>query len=539
MKTRYRISKIGTMTLITGLILLAAQAAATDPAVLYVKPGGITNGACDGWANACALPYALSIAGTDDELWLMQGIYTPTTRTIADDPRSATFQPPSGVLVYGGFAGDETALAQRDWLAHVTVLSGDLEGNDAVDEHGVVTDTAASTGTNAYHGVSSTAQNAGFTLDGVILTAGAAAGDALQDKYGGGLYNREGIITLRHVTFSGNHAEWYGGGFYNDNSQVVLSDGLFQYNTANNGGGLYAADSDLILTDVAFAHNVAGGGGGLYIYITTAHLETVQFTENQASLGGGMYTNYSPPTLVDVAFSGNVAESGGGMYNDDSSPTLTNVAFRGNLAHATGGGMDNRAQSAPTLHNALFSGNLAKKGGAVYNDAGSPTLINATLSGNVAEAGSGLYNRNTSAPVLVNCILWGNGRQTPDTLLLGELPLYNETSHPLIRHSDVEAPGGTLVGGGNLNVAPLFVAPIAAGSAPTVTGDYRLQRASPVIDAGSNLSVTASSDLAGNMRRVDIPEIPDTGEGDAPLVDMGAYEVPLKVYLPLVMRAAP
>jgi hypothetical protein len=100
-------------------------------------------------------------------------------------------------------------------------------------------------------------------------------------------------------------------------------------------------------------------------------------------------------------------------------------------------------------------------------------------------------------------------------------------------------PGGTLlIGAGNLNADPQFAGPVTASDVPTTSGDYRLQRTSPVIDAGSNLSVTVSVDLDSNMRRVNIPEIPDTGEGTPPLVDMGAYEVPLKVYLPLIVRAA-
>jgi hypothetical protein len=35
---------------------------------------------------------------------------------------------------------------------------------------------------------------------------------------------------------------------------------------------------------------------------------------------------------------------------------------------------------------------------------------------------------------------------------------------------------------------------------------------------------------------VDIPTVPDTGSGTPPIVDMGAYEARLKVYLPLVLR---
>jgi hypothetical protein len=72
---------------------------------------------------------------------------------------------------------------------------------------------------------------------------------------------------------------------------------------------------------------------------------------------------------------------------------------------------------------------------------------------------------------------------------------------------------------------PEFVTSVLPSSAPTVTGDYRLQATSPAIDAGDNSVVSVASDLAGNVRRSDMPNVADTGNGTAPIVDMGAYEV--------------
>ncbi len=69
-----------------------------------------------------------------------------------------------------------------------------------------------------------------------------------------------------------------------------------------------------------------------------------------------------------------------------------------------------------------------------------------------------------------------------------------------------------------INLDPLFVS--AAG------GDLRLTLTSPAIDAGSNTLVDSSitTDLLGNPRLRDVPTVPDTGVGPAPIVDMGAYE---------------
>ncbi|MGC9313316.1 MAG: choice-of-anchor Q domain-containing protein, partial [Sediminispirochaetaceae bacterium] len=53
-----------------------------------------------------------------------------------------------------------------------------------------------------------------------------------------------------------------------------------------------------------------------------------------------------------------------------------------------------------------------------------------------------------------------------------------------------------------------------------------LASGSPCIDAGSNSAVLAeiSSDITGNPRFHDDDTTADTGEGTAPIVDMGAYE---------------
>jgi len=92
--------------------------------VRYVKPGGMTSGLCDSWINACALQYALGLAASGDEIWAQAGTYTPGIF------RSDTFQLRNGIALYGGFGGTESVRNDRNITANVTVLSGDLLGND-------------------------------------------------------------------------------------------------------------------------------------------------------------------------------------------------------------------------------------------------------------------------------------------------------------------------------------------------------------------------------------------------------------------------
>ncbi len=120
----------GILHVIRMLSLLAlAFAALGNPApaaaasVLHVEPGG--TGDCSDWgATACELQDALTAASSGDQIWVKAGTYKPDIASPND--RSLSFTLISGVEVYGGFAGGETALSQRDPVANVTILSGDI-----------------------------------------------------------------------------------------------------------------------------------------------------------------------------------------------------------------------------------------------------------------------------------------------------------------------------------------------------------------------------------------------------------------------------
>ena len=85
---------------------------------IYVKAdaGGANNGSS--WTDAYTdLQDALSVTVSGDQIWVAAGTYYPTT----DTNRSATFALVNGVGIYGGFAGVETLLTERDTVVNVTV----------------------------------------------------------------------------------------------------------------------------------------------------------------------------------------------------------------------------------------------------------------------------------------------------------------------------------------------------------------------------------------------------------------------------------
>jgi hypothetical protein len=307
------------------------------------------------WANAYtdlqdALDEALS--GTVDEIWVAEGTYKPAAEHGGSGDRYRSFQLMNSVALYGGFdpsVGD-TAFEDRDWEANLTILSGDLDGDDGAD--------FANNGENSYHVFyhpDGTDLDTSAILDGFVVTGGNA-----------------------------NDGDWpydAGGGMHNYSSAPALSNCAFEGNWANAGGGMWNGySSSPVLTNCTFSENYGHGGG--------------------------MHNYDSSPALTNCTFSNNSGGSGG-MYNHtSSSPTLTNCTFEGNWGYA-GGGITNLIGSSPMLVNCTFSGNSADwAGGGIYNDVdSSPALTNCILWGDTPEE---IFNNDeASAPVVTHSDIQG------------------------------------------------------------------------------------------------------------------------------------
>jgi hypothetical protein len=383
----------------------------------HAKPAASGTGDCLSWANACTLRTALSYFPA--EVWVAEGTHKPSSTL----DRTATFTVSYGSSIYGGFDGTETARAQRNPATHVTILSGDLLGNDSNSFISIAEPTRSE---NSYHVVTAAY---GDVLDGFTITGGNADGSSgssamgggmLNDRtgptitnvtftknsarVGGGMVNSQSSPTMTNVNFINNAASESGGGMYNYSSNPAMANLLFENNyTAGNGGGMYNYSSSPAITTSTFTGNVAQGGGGMVNDASSPTLAGINFHDNYANLGGGMVnTNGSSPALANTTFEINHAQDGAGMYNIGSNPTLANVIFDGNLAEALGGGMYNSA-SNPSLTDVTFNLNRAgTNGGGMANASHShPTLVKASFIENYAQNGGGIYN-HTSNTVVTN-----------------------------------------------------------------------------------------------------------------------------------------
>ena len=298
------------------VVFTVQNAHAGDPPVGVLAVDQAATGADDGtsWDDAftdlqAALCAATISGGVVTEIWVAAGTYTPTG--FAGNPER-TFQLLNGVSIYGGFAGGETLISQRDPQVNETFLSGDLNGDDAPVTDPLDLSSEPTRADNSDHVVTGSGTDAAAILDGFTITAGG-------------------------------HSSLDGGGMFISNGSPTIVSCLFFQNLGFNGGGMYNENSNPTVTECTFNANSATCGGGIAnLSSSSPTVVNCAFNGNTAGSGGGMSSDDSSPTVVNCAFSGNTAAGGGGMYNNSSSPTVINSTFSGNAATFTGGGIFNR-----------------------------------------------------------------------------------------------------------------------------------------------------------------------------------------------------
>lgn len=312
------------------------------------------------------------------------------------------------------------------------------------------------------------------------------------DSVGAGLYVLAPSSSIRRCVFDGNIAQSF----------------HFPLEYPGYGGGAYVR-GDTLIEECKFVDNVAGYGGGLYLQRSTFVVRDSIVAGNTAWSGAGIMSTSEPLRygLYDrVTVAGNVARvAGGGAMDQTGMREWRDCRFLNNRAALQGGGLWFDYQT--TITNCEFSGNRSDgTAGAIYSKTPALQMSNSTIANNfAAQGGGGLHiGEAPGEPGSVwNSIIWGNWpgsiRDRSNRLSISRSNVAGDTPRP-----------------GNLDVNPRFVSPS--------TGDFRLNEASPCIDAGDNHQSHTEFDLAGEPRRVDDPGMPDSGLGVGPKVDMGCYE---------------
>ena len=229
--------------------------------------------------------------------------------------------------LYGGFAGSEKQLEERNWAKNNTVLSGEIGSLSTSDD-------------NCYTVLYTRNVSEETRIDGFTITGGAANG--LGEKG-----------DLRRC----------GGGWFNDGS-----------------GG----NSSPMVVNCTFVSNFGRDGAAVYNFtehgVCQPTIENCQFMNNKADLDGGAMYNDSRrgicnPILKDCRVVNNEATYGGGILNytegGETSPTITGCSFEDNIGYVRGGSIysnENGGKCEPSVASTYFSDNRATVGKDIYED---------------------------------------------------------------------------------------------------------------------------------------------------------------------------
>lgn len=317
---------------------------------------------------------------------------------------------------------------------------------------------------------------------------------------GGGVYTWNSRATFARNVVDGNQAVDDAGGLRVFHGHMVVEGNVLRGNAAlgGAGGGAKISHATNQLVDNVFEDNVAAEiAGGLEIDDDTSTVEGGAFRRNAAPFGGGIHSTlaWAPFEIRGVLFEDNVAEHCGGAVAIDDDPAevrLVRVRAEGNVARE-GAGICAR-DSVVTLVNPILVSNVAeRRGGGALLEGVEGSVAHLVAWGNAAPEGAGLAVSGGGL-VVRDGILAGNvGGSTVD--VGGGAPAWRYTT--VVGDGEAFAgmtdPAGT---DGNLAVDPGFL--------DAASGDFRLDPASPCVDAGS----------------------PDEADPDGSRADMGAFGGP-------------
>ncbi len=328
---------------------LCAQGSKTYHVTAEATDGG------DGlsWTQAITLTNALSLAKAGDEIWVKG--YEDITGHIYKAPEGG-FVLPSGVGMYGGFAGDETIKnnlptgRHKYQMKYQTALVGDIATNDKASQQLIIYPENTTRSDNATHvltlqmGVTKDNTNDGnkpTIVSGFLIAAGNAKGaNTSANGRGGGIYvvnnSNDGNAQSRFFRISqcnfANNYGMRGGAIYVDKSCTNQQSAISYCSIFNNVAGKRGASDN--------------EGGGMWIDGTAT---VYNCNINNNTNGGIRLSNTSKivncsviantVSAVDLTTAGASGSDGGGaVYNtvlwhstalskQDTRPTFYSCAF--------------------------------------------------------------------------------------------------------------------------------------------------------------------------------------------------------------------
>jgi predicted outer membrane repeat protein len=358
------------------------------------------------------LQTAIDAAGSDDEIWIAKGEYTAIQPYFID----------KGLKMYGGFAGTETSIDQRnlDGLPPSTVF--EARGQYQLTQIEV-------------------SGSAEVVLDGLFFSNGWA------DPYGGAIEvmneNPQLALKIDHCHFLENYSRESGGAIYAKGVQLSITESLFdKNNTSQQGGAIHyiapdqavSVNFDLSETDFTENFTVENGGAllieGVRRYtqyfgeildvvvikdFITNETDTILVTRtdsltkyqaSQTSIKNCLFEKNSISSTFDEATQEGGAIFFKGLIESEPDPFIPDAPtrliaalleieacdFRENDCNKRGGAIS--ASGLIDIKNSTFSKNLARTRGGAISGTGNLRLYSSLLDSNKVvngETGGAVY----------------------------------------------------------------------------------------------------------------------------------------------------
>jgi Viral BACON domain len=334
-------------------------------AQVYVKQDatGLNNGSS--WQNAYTnLDTAISRTAAGS-IWVAKGNYKPSVPAIFGP--YTVFAITKKIALYGGFNGDETSFAQRDFTKNSTILNGDI---------GVTGDSTDNTPRVVMIYGSEVDSNTvldGFTVKGAYYSYGHSYDydNAAVMISGSGPSNP--IVRNCRIT---ENLGFYGAGVWVRNARPLITGNEIFNNTAYEGAGVYCSDylSDAqVIGNRIYNNRCTGGyshlaGGAIKVSAYSAPFIYGNLIENNAADYGGAISNESnyEITVMHNIITHNSGKNGGAIYVNGSGTKLINNLIAGNDAQRSGGALYLDYTIMDLTNNTITGNSSIEYGSAIY-----------------------------------------------------------------------------------------------------------------------------------------------------------------------------
>jgi arylsulfatase A-like enzyme len=219
------------------------------------------------WDKATTLANAVALSNSfinESQIWLEAGTY-PVTASINFD----------NLAIYGGFAGTEEQLSERDWSLNPAILDGG--GAVSLLRNGNLSGTVSS------------------LLDGVTVQNGFNQTGASGNGNGGGMIIGNGAV-IRNCIFRNNRTQngTNGAALHCNNGSATIENSLFVNNTSSGNGGAMQVGGGASVTVVncTFANNKSVKPGGAIGLGTETSSLTVVNSIAYNNMYGETYNSY-------------------------------------------------------------------------------------------------------------------------------------------------------------------------------------------------------------------------------------------------------